>query len=93
MKKNNLSNQWSEKTLLMKVLFVLRIMVAVSIIVLAILQLTEVMENADNIFMPLLAVLCMIQSIENWNIQKQLSIFSMLAAIFILLVAALKWIR
>ncbi len=88
-----MGEMWKEKTVLMKVLSVIGIMVSMCIVVLAILHLTGVLENADNVCIPLLAVPMFIQSIENWKNSKVTSCFSLLAAVFICIVSILKFTR
>ena len=49
------------------------------------------MENADNIFMPLLGVLMLTQGIREWNHSKTTAVLSIAVAIFIAIVACMKW--
>ena len=51
---------WKEKSLPMKVLWIAGVTVSIMIVILAVLQLVEILENADNIYIPGLSVLMFI---------------------------------
>ena len=77
---------WKERSLFYKILLILGLVISISIIILAILQLLGIYDEAINIFEPLLGVLMIIQAIENFKINKKLAVYSILVAIFIFLV-------
>ena len=79
-----------------KFMFGLRLFVIVLsmiIIILSLLQLFGVMDDADNIFMPGLGIIMFIQGIENLKKSKELSYFSFGVGIFIYIVAFFKIFR
>ncbi|MNP77879.1 hypothetical protein D3C76_1753930 [compost metagenome] len=47
------------------------------------MQILDIWENAINVFEPLLGVLMVIQTIQNWKKNKAVAIFSLCVAIFI----------
>lgn len=60
----------------MNVLSSARIILSVSVIVLALLQLTGVWINAIHVFEPLVGVLMLIQAAQNWEKRKGVAYFS-----------------
>ena len=67
----------------MKPLSVVQIILSVSIIVLAFLQLIGVWANAIYFYSPLAGVLMLIQAFQNWKTNKGVAYISSFAAIFI----------
>ncbi|WP_238904769.1 DUF3953 domain-containing protein [Clostridium sp. YIM B02506] len=74
---------WSQKQTHEKVITVMGIVCSISIIILAVMQILDIWENAINVFEPLLGVLMVIQTIQNWKKNKEVAIFSLCVAIFI----------
>ena len=64
---------WSEKSVFDKIMLILRIVVSVAVMVCASLQLAGVWDNALNIAVPLLAVLILIQSVQEHRQRKNAS--------------------
>lgn len=83
----NLIKRWKEKSLFFKILEVIGIVISILVIVLALMQLLNVWDNAINVFEPLLGVLMIIQAIENWKINRKMSYYLLFVAIFIFIVA------
>ena len=83
---------WKEKTTYMKVLAVIGTIVSISIIVLALLQLFDVFENASYFFIPLLGKLMVIQGLQYWNKSRWTSIFSFVTSIFIFFIYIIRLI-
>ena len=50
------------------------------------------MENAMNVFQPLLGILTLIQAIENWGENKKVAMLSLFAAIFIFITSILLFV-
>ncbi|MBR3996350.1 MAG: hypothetical protein IKI97_13875 [Clostridia bacterium] len=65
--------KWNEKSVVDKILLVLRIVISVVVLVGAALQLTGVWDKALNVSIPLLSVLILIQSIQEHKEQKKAS--------------------
>ena len=83
---------WKEKTTYMKVLAVIGTIVSISIIVLALLQLFNVYDKADYVFMPALGILMIIQGLQYWNKSRWTSIFSFVTSIFIFFIYIIRLI-
>lgn len=89
--KERIVQTWTERPLYAKIAAIIGMIASIGGIVFVILGLTGVMENADNIFMPLMGVTMIAQGIREWKTSKILSIFSIAVAIFIAIVACMKW--
>ncbi len=82
---------WRERPLYAKIAAMIGMIASIGVIVFAILGLIGVMKNADNIYMPLVGVTMIAQGIREWKTSKVLSIFSFAVAVFITIVACMKW--
>ena len=78
---------WNKKTISFKILTIFGLIISVTIIVLALMQIFNIWDNAINVFEPLLGVLMIIQAIENWKTNRLTAYFSLFVAIFIFLIA------
>ena len=78
---------WNKKTIPFKILTIFGLIISVTIIVLALMQVFNVWDKAINVFEPLLGVLMIIQLIENWQTNRTTAYFSLFVAIFIFIVA------
>ncbi|QAA32296.1 hypothetical protein [Clostridium manihotivorum] len=83
---------WSKKTTDEKVLAVMSGICSISIIILVVIQLLGVWKNAINVFEPLLGVVMLIQTIQNWRKSKSAAIVTLFAAILIFVVSILVFI-
>ena len=68
-----MKSKWNEKSNADKVLFILRIIVSITVLVGASLQLLGIWDKALNVAVPLLSVLILIQSIQEHREQKKAS--------------------
>lgn len=68
-----MKTKWNEKSVVDKILLVLRIVISVAILVGAALQITGVWDKALNVAISLLSVLILIQSIQEHKEQKKAS--------------------
>ena len=78
---------WNKKTIPFKILTIFGLIISVTIVVLALMQIFNVWDKAINVFEPLLGVLMIIQAIENWKTNRLTAYFSLFVAIFMFLVA------
>lgn len=81
---------WNKKTLPFKTLTILGLIISITIIALAFMQIFNVWDKAINVFEPLLGILMIIQAIENWKTNRSTAYFSLFVAIFIFVVAIIK---
>ena len=89
--KERIVQTWQERPLYAKIAAIIGMIANIGGIVFVILGLTGVMENADNIFMPLLGVFLLTQGIREWKNSKITAVLSIAVAIFIAIVACMKW--
>lgn len=82
-----MKQNWQQKSLSSKVLTIITLIISISVIVLALMQIFNIWDNAINVFEPLLGVLMVIQAIENWHTNKSVAYVSLFTAIFIFIVA------
>ena len=87
MKQTN--TRWQQKSPLGKLLTVTGIACSVAVIVLALLQLLGVWEDAVRVYMPLTALVMLIQAVENWKQNRTAAVINLCAAIFIAIVCIL----
>lgn len=80
-------NDWNKKTIFSKILTILRLIISITIIFLALMQIFNVWDKAINVFEPLLGVLMLIQAIENWKTNRSTAYFLLFVAIFMFIVA------
>ena len=66
--------KWKEATTANKVVLILQVVVSISIMVLALLQLLDI-SNTINIFIPLLGVNTLLQAIQEWSKNRGTAIF------------------
>lgn len=78
---------WNKRTLQLKALTIIGAVISIAVIILSLMQIFNVWDEAINIFEPLLGALMIIQAIENWKTNRSTAYFSLFVAIFIFIVA------
>ena len=68
-----MKTKWNEKSTADKIMLVLRIIISVTVLAGAVLQIMDVWDKALNVSIPLLSVLILIQSIQEHKEQKKAS--------------------
>lgn len=89
--KERIIQTWRERPLYVKICIAVNLLAGIGIVVFVILGLTGVMKNADNIYMPLLGVSMLTQGIREWKNSKITAVLSFAVAVFIAIVACMKW--
>lgn len=87
-----MKSKWNEKSTADKTLFVLRIIVSVTVLLCAALQLIGVWDDALNVAVPLLSIVILIQSIQEYKEQKKASAivgYVCFAALVVMIICAL----
>ena len=72
-----------EITTLHKVVLAISIISSLSVVVLAILQIFDIWNQAGNVYMPLMGVTMLCQAYMQWNNSRKLAYFSIGTAVFI----------
>ena len=70
-----------------KILFVIRIIVSILVIIFTMLQLLKVWNKAIYVAVPLMGILLLFQSIQEWKKNRGVSIFILICSLFILICA------
>lgn len=78
-----LKDNWNKKLWYEKIVFVIGMVTAVSVILLALLQLFNVWENSGYVYMPMSALLMLVQAFDNRKRSRKLMISSLCVAAFI----------
>ena len=79
--------KWQDAPLLHKVVTIISILASLCVVVLAVLQIFDVWEQAINVFMPLMGVTMLCQSYMQWNNSRKIAYFSIGTAAFIFICA------
>ena len=77
---------WEQQLWYEKIIFIVGMLCAVSTIVLALLSLLDIWEDAGYVYIPLLAVLMLVQAFENRRRSRGLVILNLCVAAFISIV-------
>lgn len=80
-----------EKSTVDKIMLILRIITSIVVVVFASLQLFGVWEQAINFAAPLMGVILLIQSIQEWKQHRGVAGFSLSAAVFIFGCSIVVW--
>ena len=75
--------KWKDTPLLHKVVTIISVLASLSVVVLAVLQMFNVWDQAINVFMPLMGVTMLCQSYMQWNNSRKVAYFSIGTAAFI----------
>ena len=74
-----------------KALAVVRIVASVCVLILAVLQLTGVWDRANNLTMPLMGAVLLLQAVQEWKRQRGVAVFLLCAASFIFACTLVVW--
>ena len=85
----NTKPRWQQESPFEKFLTITSITCSIAVSVLALLQLLGVWNNAVRIYMPLTALVMLIQAKELWNKSRTAAIVNLCAAIFIAIICIL----
>lgn len=66
-----------------KILFIIRIVASIGVVIFAILQLLGIWNKAINVSAPLIGVVLLVQSIQEWKNSRGVAIFGLLSSMFI----------
>ena len=83
--------KWNERTQSDKLMLVVRIVASFLVVVFAALQLLGVWDKAINLAAPLMGIVLLIQSIQEWKQHRGVAIFGLCAALFIFGCAIVVW--
>ena len=75
--------KWKDTLLLHKVVTIISVLASLSVVVLAVLQMFDIWDQAINVFMPLMGVTMLRQAYMQWNKRRKVAYFSIGTAAFI----------
>ena len=78
-----MKTNWKNAPLLQKVVTIISIIASLSVVVLAVLQMFDIWDQAINVFMPLMGVTMLCQTYIQWNNSRKVAYFSIGTAAFI----------
>ena len=78
-----MKTNWKNAPLLQKVVTIISIIASLSVVVLAVLQIFDIWEQAINICVPMMGVTMLCQSYMQWNNSRKVAYFSIGTAAFI----------
>ncbi len=82
-----MKSKWKDAPLLHKIVTIVSILASLSVVVLAVLQMFDVWNQAINIFMPLMGVTMLCQAYMQWDTSRKVAYFSIGTAVLILICA------
>lgn len=86
-----MKRKWKEMLTADKFMLIVRIVASIFVVVFASLQLFGVWDKAINLAAPLMGVVLLIQSVQDWKKQRGVAIFGLCAALFISGCAIVVW--
>lgn len=86
-----MKTRWNEMTVSAQVMIIVRIVASIGVMVFAALQLFGVWDKAINLAAPLIGVVLLIQSIQEWKQHRGVAIFGLCAALFIFGCTIVVW--
>ena len=88
-----MKTKWKDASLLYKAVTIISVLASISVVILAILQMLDVWEQAINVFVPLLGVINLCQAYMQWESSRKLAYFSLGTAVFIFICAIIILIK
>jgi len=86
-----MKRKWSEMPAADKFMLIVRIVASILVVAFAALQLLGVWDKAINLAAPLMGIVLLIQSVQEWKKQRGVAIFGLCAALFIFGCAIIVW--
>ena len=86
-----MKRKWRELPLADKFMLSVRIVASILVVALASLQLLGVWDKAINLAAPLMGVVLLIQSVQEWKEHRGVAIFGLCAALFIFGCSIVVW--
>ena len=83
--------KWNERPRADKFMLVVRVVASFLVVVFAALQLLGVWDKAINLAAPLMGIVLLIQSAQEWKQQRGVAIFGLCAALFVFGCAIVVW--
>ena len=78
-----MKSKWKDTPLLHKIVIIVFILTSLSVVVLAVLQMFDIWNQAINIYVPLMGITMLCQAYIQWNTSRKVAYFSIGTAIFV----------
>ena len=78
-----MKSKWKDAPLLHKIVTIISILASLSVVVLAVLQMFDIWNQAINICVPLMGLIMLCQAYIQWNTSRKVAYFSIGTAVFI----------
>ena len=82
-----MKSKWKDTPLLHKIVTIVSILTSLSVVVLAVLQMFDIWNQAINICVPLMGIIMLCQAYIQWNTSRKVAYFSIGTAIFVFICA------
>ena len=87
-----MKSKWTDAPLLHKIVTIISILVSLSVVVLAVLQVFDIWNQAINICVPLMGITMLCQAYIQWNTSRKVAYFSIGTAVFVFIFAIVVFI-
>lgn len=82
-----MKSKWEDVPMSQKIVTILTILVSLSVVVLAVLQMFDIWNQAINICVPLMGITMLCQAYIQWNTNRKVAYFSIGTAVFVFICA------
>ena len=82
-----MKSKWKDVPMTQKIVTILSILISLSVVVLAVLQMFEIWNQAINICVPLMGITMLCQAYIQWNTNRKVAYFSIGTAVFVFICA------
>lgn len=86
-----MKRKWRDLSQADKFMLIVRVVASIIVVFFAALQLLGVWDKAINLAAPLMGIVLLLQSVQEWKKQRRVAIFGLCAALFIFGCAIVVW--
>lgn len=86
-----MKRKWRDLSQADKFMLIVRVIASIMVVIFAALQLLGVWDKAINLAAPLMGIVMLVQSVQEWKKQRGIAIFGLCAALFIFGCTIMVW--
>ena len=86
-----MKRKWRDLSQADKFMLIVRVVASFLVVIFAALQLMGVWDKAINLAAPLMGIVMLVQSVQEWKKQRGVAIFGLCAALFIFVCTIMVW--
>ena len=86
-----MKRKWRDLSQADKFMLIVRVVASFLVVIFAALQLMRVWDKAINLAAPLMGIVMLVQSVQEWKKQRGIAIFGLCAALFIFGCTIMVW--